>query len=358
MADRYVYPRRIRKGDKVGVFAPSSPVAAQYGDRFRVGVKALEALLEVKVVVAEQAERLIDGYQAGNARERAGALMDFVRDPEITAIVATIGGYNSADILPHLGTDELRANPKVLVGYSDVTALLVGIQAIASWVTFHGPTIMTDFGEMPHIDPFTARQFMNAVAVGRGSGRWLLDDPREWTDEFLDWGSDRWKSGRTPSGPGHREVWSYGTGSGHLFGGNISTLNYLVGTPYLAAPSEMVFFFEATGPDADLALIQRSLTHLRQAGILDRARAVLIGRSPGCFPSGDRSLRDVVIESIPRGKKIPVIADLPFGHHSPIWTLPLGAEVSVVASESGSTIEICGQLQRMKGRCDEGPHPL
>jgi muramoyltetrapeptide carboxypeptidase len=341
--DQYVYPRRICKGDKVGVFAPSSPLAARYGDRLRVGVKALETLLEVEVVVAKQAERLVDGYQAGSADERAQALMDFVRDPEITAIVATIGGYSSASILPYLDKDELRANPKIIVGYSDVTALLVGIQAMAGWVTFHGPTLMTDFGEMPHIDPFTARHFMNAVASNQDAGRWLLDDPEEWTNEFLDWGADKWKIGRAPSGRGDREVWAFGTGSGRLFGGNISTLNYLVGTPYLAAPSEMVFFFEATGADADLATIQRSLTHLRQAGILDQVKAVLIGRSPDCVPSGDRSLRDVAIESIPNGTEVPIIADLPFGHHSPIWTLPLGAEVSVVASESGSTIEICGR---------------
>lgn len=343
MADQYLYPKRIRKGDKIGVFAPSSPLAARYSDRLRVGVKALETLLEVSVVVARQAERVVDGYQAGDAGERALALMDFVRDPEITAIIATIGGYNSADILPYLDKDELRANPKILIGYSDVTALLVGIQAMAAWVTFHGPTIMTDFGEMPHVDSFTARHFRNAVAADRGDERWMLDDPKGWTNEFLDWGTDKWKSGRTVSGSGRRAVWSHGTGSGHLFGGNISTLNYLVGTPYLAIPSEMVFFFEATGPDADLAAIQRSLTHLRQAGLLDQVKAVLIGRSPDCVSSGGRSLYDVVIESIPNGKGVPVIADLPFGHHSPIWTLPLGAEVSVMASESGSAIEIRGR---------------
>lgn len=349
MPDQYVYPRRIRKGDKVGVFAPSSPLAARYSDRLRAGVKALETLLGATVVVAEQAARPVDGYQAGSASERARALLDFVRDPDITAVVATIGGYNSADILPYLDTDELRANPKILVGYSDVTALLVGIQAMAGWVTFHGPTIMTDFGEMPHIDPFTARHFVNAVAANHDDERWMLDDPEKWTDEFLDWGTDAWQSGRRSTVPGHREVWSCGTGSGRLFGGNISTLNYLVGTPYLAAPPEVVFFFEATGQDAELAVVQRSLTHLRQAGILDQVKAVLIGRSPGCRPSGDRSLRDVVIESVPNGLKIPIIADLPFGHHSPIWTLPLGVEVSVTASESASNIEICGRSLLREG---------
>ena len=358
MAERYVYPRRIRRGDKVGLFAPSSPLAARYGERFRIGVTALEALLEVKVDVAGQAQRLVDGYQAGSAEERASALMAFVRDPEITAIITTLGGYNSADILPYLDPDELRANPKIIVGYSDVTALLLGIQAIAGWITFHGPTLMTDFGEMPNIDPFTARHFTKAVAANHEGGRWLLDDPHQWTNEFLDWGGEEWKSGRAPSGSGRSEVWSCGTGYGRLFGGNISTLNYLVGTPYLAVPAESVFFFEVAGADSNLATIQRSLTHLRQAGVLDQVKAILVGRSPDCSPSGHRSLRDVVLESMPNRTDVPIIADLPFGHHSPIWTLPLGAEVSVLASESGSTIEIAGQFSDGEERVSERLHSL
>jgi muramoyltetrapeptide carboxypeptidase len=340
MANRLVYPRRIRKGDKVGLFAPSSPLAARYPERFRTGVRSLEALLEVTVEVASQAQRVDEGYQAGSADERARALMDFVRDPGIAAIICTLGGYNSAEILPYLDIDELQANPKIIVGYSDITALLAGIQSVAGWVTFHGPTLMTDFGEMPNIHQFTARHFLRAVAADSTSGPWLLDDPDEWTNQFLDWGGHEWKKGRETSGRGQREIWSYGTGQGRLFGGNISTLDYLVGTRYLDVPAQGVFFFEATGADANLATIQRSLTHLRQAGVLDRVEAVLVGRSPDCLPSSYRSLRDVVLESIPNRADVPVIADLPFGHHSPIWTLPIGAEVSVLAGESGSTIEI------------------
>ncbi len=334
-----VRPPRVRPGDKVGVFAPSSPLAARYGTRLRGGVEALAALLGVDVVVAGQAERRTEGYQAGDPAERAAALMAFVRDPEVTAVVATLGGYNSADILPHLDQSVLRANPTVLVGYSDVTSLLVGIQALAGWVTFHGPTVMTDFGERPRVDPFTARHFMTAVAAGHGRERWELDDPEVWTDEFLDWGGTEWLRGRAPSGPGTRQVWAGGTGTGRLFGGNISTLNYLLGTPYVAFPSEMVFCFEATGIDAEPANVQRSLAHLRQAGVLDGVRAVLVGRFAGSARSSPQLLRDVVLTFFPA---VPVIADLPFGHLSPIWTLPMGAEVSVTADGSGSSIDILG----------------
>jgi len=337
--ERLVAPPRVRPGDKVGVFAPSSPLAARYGARLRAGVEALSALLGVEVLVAGQAERRVEGFQAGEPAERAAALMDFVRDPEVTAIVATIGGHNSADILPHLDAAELRANPTALVGYSDVTSLLVGVQALAGWVTFHGPTVMTDLAEQPQVDPFTASHFMTAVAAGHGRQRWVLDDPDVWTDEFLDWGGTEWARGRAPSGDGKRQVWAAGTGAGRLFGGNISTLNYLLGTPYVAVPSETVLFLEATGADSAPANVQRSFTHMRQAGVLDGVRAVLVGRCPDSARSGDGSLRDVVLASFP---SLPVVADLPFGHHSPIWTLPIGAEASVTADASGSSIEIIG----------------
>lgn len=333
-----VRPPGVRRGDKVGIFAPSSPLAARYGTRLRGGVAALAALLDVEVVVAGQADRQIDGHQAGSPADRAAALMAFVRDPGVTAVVATLGGYNSADILPYLDAAELRANPLALVGYSDVTSLLVGVQALAGWVTFHGPTLMTDFGEQPQVDPFTVRHFLTAVVAGHGRERWVLDDPDVWTDEFLDWGGTEWTRGRAPSGSGARQVWAGGTGAGSLFGGNLSTLSCLLGTPYVAIPPEMVFFFEATGIDAEPANLQRFLTHLRQAGALDGVRAVLVGRFAG--PAGfGHELRDVVLKSFPA---VPIVADLPFGHHSPIWTLPVGARVSVTADKPGSSIEVLG----------------
>jgi muramoyltetrapeptide carboxypeptidase len=167
-----------------------------------------------------------------------------------------------------------------------------------------------------------------------------VDDPAEWTREFLDWGGTEWAvRARRPSGPGRRAVWKDGEGEGALFGGNIETLNFLVGTPYLRVPDRVVLFWETTDAEASLPRVQRALTHFRQAGLLDRTAAMLIGRSPDSTDSCGTSLRDVVLRAV-RSYDFPVVAELAFGHTDPMMTLPIGARATVTARHGDATIAI------------------
>lgn len=337
-----ITPPAVARGGRIGVFAPSSRLAWAYPDRFQKGVRALGSVLGVSVVVADQAADVTD-YRAGSAEARAAAFMDLVLDPDVSAVMAASGGYNSADLLPFLDAAAMRANPKVLVGYSDVTSLLLGVQALAGWHTFHGPTVMTDLGEAPAPHPFTVEHLRAAICEDAGghAGQ-KLPDPPEWTAELVDWGTPDWLRGRAHTSPATRQVWREGCGRGRLFGGNVATLNHLVGTPYYAPPSEVVLMLEATGQEASLPVFQRALTHLRQTGLFGRVRALLVGRCPDAFAVGGRTLRDVVLEAT-AGHDFPVVADLPFGHTSPIWTLPLGVEATVEAAEDGASIRLAGR---------------
>lgn len=345
--EEFICPPALRRGDTVGVIAPSSPAAARYPQRFSQSIAALERTFGVTVRLADHVRARGD-YRSAAPRARAEELQELIVDSSVSALFVTIGGYNSAEILPMLDQQLLMKNPKILVGYSDVTALLVGIQALAGWYTFHGPTLMTDFGEVPTPHPFTVAGLSAEIAVSEAHSvvqDRFLTDPATWTNEFLDWGTDAWKRARQAAGSGVRAVWRDGEGSGCLFGGNLSTLNYLLGTPYFSPPERIVLFVEATGDEAALPQLQRSLVHLEQVGIFNRTAALLIGRSPDAKESEGRTLRTVVSEVV-RDYDFPIVAELPFGHTSPMWTLPLGVRATVSASDGVAEILLRGWAVR------------
>jgi muramoyltetrapeptide carboxypeptidase len=324
-----VRPPRLPLGGVVGIVAPSSPTAALFPDRFQHAVRVLEDSLKVSVRVSPKVLAAPEGFRAGTGVVRAAMINDFLADSEIDAIIYTIGGFNSAEILPYINVAAARSRPRIFVGYSDASALLLGMQALAGWITFHGPMVMTQFGEFPTILRGTLEAFERAVRGGLAGT--TLEDPQFWTDERLEWGTDEWrKRPRHPSGPGARSVWARGRGkgSGSLWGGNLETINLLFGTPYLTAPERIVLFWEATESEAYLPRIQRALTHLDQCGILARTEAMLVGRLPHAQPCDGVTLRQVVTQAA-AAYDIPIIADLSIGHTDPLITLPIGTPVEV-----------------------------
>jgi muramoyltetrapeptide carboxypeptidase len=336
-------PLALRSGDRVGLFAPSFPTAAWFKERLEFAVKGLEQSLGVEVVTASQVYDS-KGFTAGNAQRRALALQELIDDESVRAIFCTLGGFNSAELLPLLNADSIKKNTKIIVGYSDCTALLCGLQAIGGWYTFYGPAVMTQFGEYPHPLDYTLDSIRQVFF--EGASDYPVADPAEWTNEFLDWGTEAWRSRpRRMTGTAEREIWKPGKGSGHLFGGNIETLNFMIGTPYIKVPEQLVLFWEATEEEAYLPRIQRALTHLKQTGLLERTRAMLIGRSPDCKPVRDVQLRDVVLEAVAEFE-FPIIANLAFGHTDPMLTIPLGAKSSVEAGQDEATIRILDSAVR------------
>lgn len=321
----------------VGVFAPSFPTAARFPRRLEHALDRLADVMDVRVEVAQNVTSNEFGFSAGSAEERAIIFNNFLRHRELDAIFCTIGGFNSAEMLPFIDVDLAINHPKILVGYSDCSALLLGVQSLAGWFTFHGPTVMTQFGEYP--DPFGFTVQSLDAALRSDLADTLLEDPPFWTDERLEWANDEWRSRpRRTNRPAARVVWAPGTGSGRLWGGNLETINFLAGTPYIEPPDSIVLFWEVTEAEAYLPRVKRALTHLQHCGILERTVGMLVGRSPDALPVMNRTLRDVVLEATAK-YSFPVIAELPIGHTDPVATLPVGTQVRVEASiEGGATI--------------------
>ena len=331
-------PPLLQPGERVGIIAPASNLAVRYPVRFEKSIVALAQSLSVSVVVANQVYGSIDTLSS-RPKDCASALQTFFCDPLIKAVFCTIGGFSSAEILPFIDYDVIAENPTIIVGYSDPTALLLGLSAMTGLVTFHGPMLLNQFGEYPICQPFTVNSLRLAICTFQQTGV-LIEDPDSWTNEFLDWGDDVWQTkAREMKQPAAREVWREGLGQGRLFGGNIETLNMLVGTPYFVISEKIIFFWEATEAEAFLPRIRRALIHLRQAGLFVWIQGMLIGRCPDAHDVDGVTLREMV-EEVVEGYNFPILANIAFGHTDPVLTLPIGTMTKIVASQTETKIQL------------------
>ncbi|MDF2257723.1 S66 peptidase family protein [Streptantibioticus ferralitis] len=316
-------PPALRPGDLVGVCTPSGPVAGIAGERFRRGVRALEGF-EWRVVVGPQAQ--VRGYSAGSARARAEEINAFLRDERVRAIFTTIGGFNANGVLPHLDYDALRSDPKIIVGYSDITAILLGVHARTGVTTFHGPTLMPEFAEYPEMLSYSADSLLSVV-TGPGPCN-PLRPPASWTEEFLLWDEEDKRARRLEGHPGWKWVGSM-SGRGPLLGGNLETLCCLLGTPYLPSFEEAVLFWETC--DTSMARLDRSLCQLDAAGVTSGLAGMVVGRSFRGGEAFENELRTHVTQRY-ADHGFPLVMNVDIGHTDPMLTLPVGAIAALDAS--------------------------
>jgi muramoyltetrapeptide carboxypeptidase len=333
----YLRPRALRPGDKVGVIAPSFPSAAWFPRRLEVAVDGLRDSLGVEPIVAPH---VFDahGYVSGSPNARAAELQGFLEDPSIRAIFTTLGGFNSNELLSHLDFSRIDDAPKIVIGYSDVTALLLALTSTKKWVTFYGPALLPQMGEYPGPQPFTLAQLRRMLTTDCTGT--MLSDPTERTDHFLDWAKDEsYETARTMKPNPGREVWRSGVAEGILFGGNLETLNFMVGTPWFEMPRDTILYIEATEAEAYLPRLQRALTHLRQCHALDHVRGLLVGQSPDAKPVAGDTLRAMVLRTV-SDLHFPIVGELSFGHVDPILTLPNGCMTRIEARSDGVDVQL------------------
>ena len=168
--------------------------------------------------------------------------MRLIRDPEIHALVATIGGLNSSSLIPYLDFDAIRAHPKVICGYSDITSLHLAILEFSGVRTFYGPAVINSFGEWPGVLEETRVSFLEAACDPQAAPRALLP-PARWSNHFRDAQTEAWRTEprQFHSNPGWRAL-RQGTATGHTIIANLETLLAAAGTPY---------FPDVSGQDPD-----------------------------------------------------------------------------------------------------------
>jgi muramoyltetrapeptide carboxypeptidase len=304
-----IKPHRLESGDMVGVVTPATATFQQV--ELDIVRESLEAL-GLKVRVGEHVMNRY-GPLGGADKDRAADINRFFGDRDIAAVVPTRGGWGSARLLPHLDFDLIRRNPKIILGYSDITALLNSIHARTGLVTFHGPN---------------------------GGGRWdsySLD----WTKRVLFAGEAVTYS--NPKTTNDRNVLTQidnrvrtitpGRARGRLLGGNLSVLTGILGSPFVPDFAGAILFLEDV--EEQPYRVDRMMTSLRLAGVLERVRGVVFGTCSDCTP-GSGGYASFTLEEILNDHlkplRVPAWQGAMIGHNMAQWTLPVGLEVEIDAA--------------------------
>lgn len=283
-------PLALRQGDKIGVVATAGPVPDELltqgvGVIVKAGyqVELADGILERK------------GYLAGDPKGRALALQNFFSRPDIRAIFCARGGFGSIQLLPLLDVEMVRRNPKIFVGYSDVTVLLNWFLQRFGMVTFHGPMVAKE----------------------------LAGGLKEYTKDFF-WETLSGKKG----------VWKIeaaetiraGAAEAPLIGGCLSAIVTTLGTPYEIDTAGKILFLEDVGEKP--YRIERMLTQLQMAGKFKNIAGLVLGDFIDCEGTAERGVSDIVQEFF-REEPYPVVSGLPAGHGEENLLLPLGVTMGL-----------------------------
>jgi muramoyltetrapeptide carboxypeptidase len=299
-----IRPRRLHPGDRIALVAPASSFRPSDLDAGAAELRRLGF-----EPVADEAIRAGGRFEAGPPELRARVLHDAWRDPSIAALLAVRGGYGSQQLLPLLEPEVMRSAGKLLIGYSDITALHCWSYGHGV-VSVHGPMLEGRLAAGP--SAYDEASFLRAVSSPEPAG--LL-------------------------APTAVEVLAPGEAEGIVVGGTLSLIVALLGTPWaLDVPRGALLLLEDVGERP--YRVHRMLTQLAQSGLLARAGALVFGEFPGCDePGGDPAIRDVIRDFV-QGFPGPVLYGFPFGHtRGPTWTVPLGVGGRVLGHPPALVIE-------------------
>lgn len=318
-------PPRLREGDAVGVISPSWGGGAAYPHRVERGTAYLESL-GFRVKIAPHAMNSA-GYVSDTPENRVADIHAMFRDPEVKAIFVTIGGDHSCHLLPLLDWGLIRAHPKIFVGWSDAHVLSVAIWQTTGLVTFNGPAIMTEIADYPTMPEYSERYMLAVLCAPEPPG--VVEPSDWWTEEFLDWDE---KEDLTRARSRQRsDGWTWlkgGSAEGVLVGGCLETMQHLRGTSYWPRWEGTVLFLETSEEKPDPERVDGILMDYENMGVFERIRGLLFGR-PMCYEPEEREqLREVILERTSK-YDFPIIADMDFGHTSPMLTLPVGCRAVV-----------------------------
>lgn len=307
--DGILLPHALRKGSKVGIVAPASGVTMR---EIEEGIGALQHW-GCKIELGK-AIRRGNGYLAASDEERADEFMEFITRPDIDALLCARGGYGVMRILPMLDFDIIRRNPKIIVGYSDITALVNAVYNKSGVVAFHGPVASSAFNN------FTKEYFYNTLFTSTPLGE--IADSQEF--DAINFSESRLK------------VLHEGVCQGRLVGGNLTLVVSTLGTPYEINTTNAILFLEEISEEP--YRIDRMLTQLWLAGKLQTCKGIALGRFKNCDGISNPGFKvSVPLENVLRERiaslGIPAVYGLPIGHVRSKMTVPIGTLAELNATK-------------------------
>ncbi|MBK5253169.1 MAG: LD-carboxypeptidase [Peptostreptococcaceae bacterium] len=294
-------PKHLKKGDTFGIVSPASP-----SENKSDVVRCVEWLEKngYKSVVGKNVNKT-KGFTAASEEDRAADINEMFSRDDVDVVISTQGGYGSAQLMKYIDFNMITKNPKIFVGFSDITSLHLMLNKFSNIVTFHGPGIARFNSE--ELTPYTETQFFKAISDLEALGNIPLADEKKWLNCI-----------------------NKGKAKGQIIGGNLTLLCSSLGTPYEFDCKDKLLFIEDT--ETEPWIFDHMLSHLRNSGKLNDAAGIIFGECENCVPFKhnpgyycDTSLEDVInYYAKPLG--IPVMYGLPLGHTKDLATIPIGVE--------------------------------
>ena len=295
-----IYPKALRRGDLIGITAPAGSIWN------KSHIEKIENILQDQGFKTKVGKTCYEqeGYLAGTDEMRTSELMGFFEDKTIKGIVTMRGGWGCQRILDDLNYETIRANPKVVIGFSDITSLVNAIFKHSGVVAYHGPCGYSSWGD------FTMNCVKKALVVGEP---FTLKNPPEYKEE--------------------QKTWITGKAQGHLVGGNLTVLSAMVGTPHEPFWTGSILFLEEIGEEP--YRVDRMLWQMKQAGVFKKINGLVLGSFKNCQPEEPHksfSLEEVFDQHFGQAN-FPVYQGAAFGHIGPKFTLPIGVNAEMDADQ-------------------------
>ncbi|MBL9164886.1 MAG: LD-carboxypeptidase [Planctomycetaceae bacterium] len=305
--EKLVWPKRLSPGDMLMLIAPAGPVEREQVMRFKDNVEQRGYKVKLRDDMFG-----VEGYLAGSDQRRAEEFNAAFADPEVDGVLAVRGGYGCMRMMPLVDWDVVKQHPKLLLGFSDITALHAGMNK-AGIVSFHGPGPASGLGSKEGPTDFTAKYVIRAVEA-TPAGPYVV---------------------QVPESVSKVESFGKGKATGRLVGGNLSLISALEGTPYAIDTQDAILMIE----DVNEApyRIDRMVQQLKLAGKLDHLKGVVLGKFTEDFVREDKLTDDKrfdttgVLRQYFENLGVPVLVNYPIGHFPQNCTVPLGGEVEIDA---------------------------
>lgn len=315
-----IVPEKLVAGDEVRIVAPARGLKL-IGQDSRAQALKIFAEMGLKVTFGKNTtDENFDMMGSSSIEKRIADIHEAFADPKVKAVFTVIGGSNSNQLLPYLDYELIRNNPKIFCGFSDITALLNAIYAQTGLVTFSGPHF-SSLGMIKGCE-YTIENLKKMII---GEGKNEIKPSPEWSDDL--WFLDQEKRSFIKN-----EGWwviRSGSAEGKIIGGNLGTFDLLLGTPYRPAfEADTILFIEdcfTSGGDA--GAFERNLQALMYQGDFKNVRALVIGRFQKASEVSREKLEFILDK--PQLKNLPIIANVDFGHTTPLLTLPIGGSARI-----------------------------
>ena len=326
-------PEKLKVGDEVRIIAPSRSMNIIGKETIEVATNRFEKM-GLKVTYGKYVNEADEYYGTASIEHRVEDIKDAFLDKNVKAIFTIIGGFNSNQILKYIDYDIIKQNPKILCGYSDITAILSAINTKTGLVTYYG-THFSTFGEIKGFD--YTQEYFNKMFFQ--TNEFEIKSSNEWSSDswFIDQENRNFikNEGMIPINNGNAE--------GEIVGGNLSTFDLLKGTEFMPDIKNKILFLEYIGEDRKegLLTIDRLLQGIIHLPNFKYVKGLVLGRAIPELEMTDDKWKKMIKEKIEL-KNIPVIANCDFGHTTPMFTFPIGGAARLEVKDDKIKLSVKG----------------